>query len=72
MALFSESSARVLVSVPAALADAFTTRCAEAGLPCHRLGTVEKTDTLEIAGIPALPLTELREAWEATLPALFD
>ncbi|MCT2585975.1 phosphoribosylformylglycinamidine synthase subunit PurL [Actinophytocola gossypii] len=72
VALFSESSARVLVSVPADRADAFATRCAEAGLPAHRLGTVEPTETLEIAGIPALPLTELREAWEATLPALFD
>ena len=72
VALFSESSARVLVAVPAAEAPTFTDRCGDAGVPCHRLGTVEPGGTLEIEGLPALPLTQLREAWEATLPALFS
>jgi phosphoribosylformylglycinamidine synthase subunit PurL len=69
VALFSESSGRVLVAVPSA--EPFTTRCEEAGVPWHRLGTVASTGTVEIEGMPALPLTELREAWEGTLPALF-
>jgi phosphoribosylformylglycinamidine synthase subunit PurL len=69
VALFSESSARVLVTVPSEAA--FTARCDEAGVPWHRLGTVAPTGTMEIDGLPALELTELREAWEGTLPALF-
>ncbi|OLF13236.1 phosphoribosylformylglycinamidine synthase subunit PurL [Actinophytocola xanthii] len=71
VALFSESSARVLVAVPPAELDGFTARCTEADVPWRRLGTVGATDVLEIEGIPALPLPELRTAWEGTLPALF-
>ncbi|MGH3759514.1 phosphoribosylformylglycinamidine synthase subunit PurL [Actinophytocola sp.] len=68
-ALFSESSARVLVSVPPG-AD-LTDRCTSAGLPWTRLGTVEQTPDLVIEGLDPLPLAELRTVWEATLPALF-
>ncbi|GAB3433235.1 phosphoribosylformylglycinamidine synthase subunit PurL [Actinophytocola sediminis] len=71
VALFSESSARVLVCVPADQTEAFTARCADAEVPCHHLGTVTATEHVAIEGLPALPLTELRTAWEATLPALF-
>jgi phosphoribosylformylglycinamidine synthase len=71
VALFSESSARVLVALPAAETAAFVERCASAGLPLTRLGTVEPSDTLTIDGLAPLPLAELREVWEATLPALF-
>jgi phosphoribosylformylglycinamidine synthase len=69
VALFSESSARVLVSV--ADPDAFTARCAEAGLPWQRLGAVSATNSLRIEGVGELALAELREVWEGTLPALF-
>jgi phosphoribosylformylglycinamidine synthase len=69
VALFSESSARVLVSV--ANPDEFTARCDEAGLPWQRLGAVSATSALRIEGIGELALTELREVWEGTLPALF-
>ncbi|MGB3442938.1 MAG: phosphoribosylformylglycinamidine synthase subunit PurL [Actinophytocola sp.] len=69
VALFSESSARVLVSVPDT--DAFTARCDEAGLPWQRLGAVSETSSLRIEGIGELSLTELAEVWEGTLPALF-
>ncbi|OLF09491.1 phosphoribosylformylglycinamidine synthase II [Actinophytocola xinjiangensis] len=71
VALFSESSARVLVAVPESGTAAFTARCAEAGVPCHRLGTVEAAGALAIEGLADLPLDELRTAWEGTLPALF-
>jgi phosphoribosylformylglycinamidine synthase subunit PurL len=69
VALFSESSARVLVSVPNP--DEFTTHCDEAGLPWQRLGLITDTTTIRIEGIGELPLDEVREVWEATLPALF-
>jgi phosphoribosylformylglycinamidine synthase subunit PurL len=69
VALFSESSARVLVSVPDP--DAFTARCDAAGLPWQRLGMVSATDTLRIEGVGELALPELAEVWEGTLPALF-
>ncbi len=69
VALFSESSGRVLVAV-ANVAE-FTSRCTERGLPWTRLGTVEATGSLEIEGLEPLPLTELATVWEATLPALF-
>jgi len=69
VALFSESSARVLVSVsdPAA----FTARCDAAGLPWQRLGAVSAESSLRIEGVGDLPLAELSEVWEGTLPALF-
>jgi phosphoribosylformylglycinamidine synthase subunit PurL len=69
VALFSESSARVLVSVPPE--SDFVSRCTAAGLPWTHLGTVSESDELAIEGLDPLPLPELRTAWEATLPALF-
>jgi phosphoribosylformylglycinamidine synthase len=70
VALFSESSARVLVSV--ANPDELTARCDAAGLPWQRLGQVADTTSLRIEGVGELALAELREVWEGTLPALFS
>jgi phosphoribosylformylglycinamidine synthase len=69
VALFSESSGRVLVST--ADPDAFTARCTEAGLPWQRLGAVSAEAALRIEGVGELALTELSEVWEGALPALF-
>jgi phosphoribosylformylglycinamidine synthase len=69
VALFSESSARVLVSVPPG--SDLTDRCSAGGVPWTRLGTVSASPTLAIEGLAPLPLEELRTVWEATLPALF-
>ena len=69
VALFSESSARVLVSVPNP--DELTAHCDEVGLPWQRLGLVSETNELRIEGVGELALTELSAAWEGTLPALF-
>jgi phosphoribosylformylglycinamidine synthase len=76
VALFSESSARVLVSVPSG--SDFTDRCSAAGVPWTLLGTVSpsvspvsSSSSLEIEGLAPLPVAELRAVWEATLPALF-
>jgi len=72
VALFSESSARVLVAVPPTEAAAFTALCQEQNQPTHRLGTVtEDNALLHIDGLTDLPLDQLRTTWEATLPALF-
>jgi phosphoribosylformylglycinamidine synthase len=68
--LFAESAGRVLVTVAPEQAEELLARAAAANLPAQRLGTVGG-DVLAIEGVPALPLDELRTAWEGTLPALF-
>ena len=71
--LFSESSGRVLVAVPRTEELRFTEMCDARGLPWRKTGVVDpESKTLEIQGTATFPLTELREAWESTLPALFD
>jgi phosphoribosylformylglycinamidine synthase II len=68
--LFSESAGRALVSVPRSEELRFTEMCAARGLPCTRIGVTDGT-TLEIQDVLEVPLDELREAHERTLPALF-
>ena len=70
VALFSESAARAVVTVPAATADRYLELAAAQGVPAMRIGVVGG-DALEIAGVAALPLAELLAAHEATLPDLF-
>jgi phosphoribosylformylglycinamidine synthase II len=72
VALFSESTGRVLVSLaPDAEAD-LAALCAEAGIPLARLGAVTGAGGPELAvrGQFTLPLGQIREAWSATLPAV--
>ncbi|MGH3589376.1 MAG: AIR synthase-related protein [Pseudonocardia sp.] len=68
--LFSESAGRVLVTTAADRAEELRSRAASAGVPARELGTTGGA-ALAVDGIPELPLTALRAAWEATLPALF-
>lgn len=87
-ALFSESTARVLVAVPRSEEVRLVDLCTARGVPALRLGeTAEScspgagtpTDgadhvhgpAVEVQGIFTLPLTEAREAHEATLPHYF-
>ncbi|MDT7729157.1 MAG: phosphoribosylformylglycinamidine synthase subunit PurL [Actinomycetota bacterium] len=71
--LFSESSGRVLVAVPRSEELRFTEMCTARGLPWRRTGVVDPdSGTLEFQDITTFTLDELREPWEATLPALFD
>jgi phosphoribosylformylglycinamidine synthase subunit PurL len=70
VALFSESAARMLVTVAPEDLDVVLARAAEAGVPVSRLG-VTGGDALEIETLAPLGLSELREAWTSTLPALF-
>ncbi|MBL8926958.1 MAG: phosphoribosylformylglycinamidine synthase subunit PurL [Pseudonocardia sp.] len=71
VALFAESAGRVLVTVDPADADAVGARAKAAGVPVERLGATGG-GTLEIADVGTLDLTQLRAAWESTLPALFE
>jgi phosphoribosylformylglycinamidine synthase subunit PurL len=67
-ALFAESGARAVVTT--ADATAMRAAAAAAGVPVTELGTTGG-DTLSVEALVELPLAELREAWTATLPALF-
>jgi phosphoribosylformylglycinamidine synthase len=68
VALFSESAGRALVAVTD---DRLAQLCAERGVPVAQIGRASG-DALEIAGQFSVPLAELRQAHESTLPALFD
>ena len=74
VALFSETSGRVLVSVKPDAVDDLTALCDDIGIERHRLGAVGEPGanaTLAVTGQFSLPLTELREAWSGTLRAVF-
>jgi phosphoribosylformylglycinamidine synthase len=70
--LFSESTARALVTVAAADLDRLIALAGGHGVPLTRLGEVTADATLTVDGVLTVPLAELREAHEATLPRLFD
>jgi phosphoribosylformylglycinamidine synthase len=68
--LFSESAGRALVSVPRSEELRFTEMCSARDLPCTRIGVTDGS-ALDIQDLLDLPLDRIREAYEATLPALF-
>jgi phosphoribosylformylglycinamidine synthase subunit PurL len=70
-ALFSESAARALVSVTPGQEAKFAALCAANETPATVLG-VTGGPTLAIEATFEVPLADLRQAWEATLPALFS
>ena len=70
VALFSESVARAVVSVPADGVDDLLARASSYGVPVTRLGTTGG-DALAVADAFEVSVDELRAAHEATLPALF-
>lgn len=70
--LFSESAGRVLVAVPRSEETRFTRMCTARELPWVRIGVVDQgSDSIEVQGQFTVPLAELREAHEGTLPKLF-
>ncbi|WP_067647331.1 phosphoribosylformylglycinamidine synthase subunit PurL [Nocardia harenae] len=72
VALFSESAGRVLVAVPRSEETRFSKMCEARGLPAVRIGVVDQgSDSVEVQGQFSVPLTELRAAFEGTLPRLF-
>ena len=68
--LFSESTARAVVAVPRSEEMRFTDMCAARNQPATRIGVVDG-EALELQGHFTIPLAELRETHERTLPALF-
>jgi phosphoribosylformylglycinamidine synthase len=67
--LFSESAGRAVVAVPCSEEPRFTEMCGARGLPATRIGIVDG-DALEVQGQFSVPLSELRSAYEGTIPAL--
>ncbi len=71
--LFSESTARALVSVRKGHEAAFAALASEREVPCSALGTVRAAASdLSVDNVFEISLDELREAHTGTLPALFD
>ena len=75
VALFSESSARVLVAVPRTEELRFTEMCTMRRQPWAKVGVVDADNPdgkfLDVQDVARIPLEELRKAWEGTLPAIF-
>ena len=70
VALFSESSARVIVSVPVADEQRLMTLAGRHGVPVVALGDTGG-DALSVTDQFDLELARVRDAWTATLPAVF-
>jgi phosphoribosylformylglycinamidine synthase subunit PurL len=73
VALFSESTGRVIVSVPRAEEARFTDMCGARELPHTCIGVVDILGgALDIQGQFDVSLRELRAAWSALLPQSFE
>ncbi|WP_127473675.1 phosphoribosylformylglycinamidine synthase subunit PurL [Microbacterium sulfonylureivorans] len=75
-ALFSESTGRVIVSVPREDDVKFRGLCEGRGYPVLRIGVTDAAadgdaPALEVQGLFTVPLSELRDLSNATLPAAF-
>ncbi|MGH3308944.1 MAG: AIR synthase related protein, partial [Nocardioides sp.] len=66
--LFAESAARAIVTVPEAGAERLSALAARHGVPLTRIGTTGGPD-LTVEGEFTVSLSEVREAWSATLPS---
>ena len=70
--LFSESSARILVAVPRTEESRFVSMLDARSMPWTRIGVVDQgSDAVEVQDQFVIPLAELRETFEGTLPKLF-
>jgi phosphoribosylformylglycinamidine synthase len=71
--LFSESTGRAIVSVPRTEEVRFTDMCTARGLPHQRIGVVDLlVPELDIQGLFAVSLRELRSAWSSVFPRRFE
>ncbi|MGH3503439.1 MAG: AIR synthase-related protein, partial [Nocardioidaceae bacterium] len=73
--LFSESTARVVVAVSCDAEVRFADLCAESGFPHQWVGVTDGAGpdaVVEVQDAFSVSLAELRAAWSATLPAVFD
>ncbi|MDX3003756.1 phosphoribosylformylglycinamidine synthase subunit PurL [Kribbella solani] len=69
--LFAESAGRVVVAVPRTEEVRFTDMCTARRFPHTKIGVITG-DTLDVQDQFEVPLTELRTAWSATLPAVLN
>ncbi|MDT0548538.1 MULTISPECIES: phosphoribosylformylglycinamidine synthase subunit PurL [Streptomyces] len=67
--LLSESAGRAVVAVPRSEELRFNDMCGARGLPAARIGVVDG-DAIDVQGQFSIPLAELKEAHEATIPGL--
>ena len=70
-ALFSESTGRVIVTVPREDDVKFQGLCEGRGYPVLRIGVTDTVSDLEVTGLFKISASELRERSQATLPAAF-
>ncbi|MGO1920860.1 MAG: phosphoribosylformylglycinamidine synthase subunit PurL [Microbacterium sp.] len=70
-ALFSESTGRVIVTVPREDDVKFRGLCEGREYPVLRIGVTDTVDDLEVTGLFTVSASELRSASQATLPAAF-
>ncbi len=75
-ALFSESTGRVIVTVPREDDVKFRGLCEGRGYPVLRIGVTDPAAdgdeaALEVQGLFTVPLAELRDLSQGTLPAAF-
>ena len=69
VALFSESAARAVVSLPGSNVEEFEALCAERGVAVSRLGEVTGEPELEFVGQFTVGLGEAESVWMAPIPA---
>jgi len=72
VALFSESTGRAIVAVPRSEEVRFTDMCSARGFPHARIGVTDGSGPdalLDVQDLFSVPLTDVRAAWSATLPA---
>jgi phosphoribosylformylglycinamidine synthase subunit PurL len=75
VALFAESGGRAVVAVGPDEEDRFTALCSTRSFAHVRIGVTQgrgQDAVLEVQDLFRLPLSELRAAWAATLPAAFS
>jgi phosphoribosylformylglycinamidine synthase subunit PurL len=72
VALFSESTARALVTVGQDDLERLLAAAQDAGVPASVLGEVTGEASLTVTDVLTVPLADLRHASESTLPTLFD
>jgi phosphoribosylformylglycinamidine synthase len=71
-ALFSESQARVIVSVGREDDVKFQSLCEARGVPVLRIGVTDKSSqAIDIKDLATFELNKVREGWAKTLPELF-
>ncbi|MBD0292221.1 MAG: phosphoribosylformylglycinamidine synthase subunit PurL [Jiangellaceae bacterium] len=73
--LFGESTARAIVAVPRSEEVRFTDMCIARRFSHQRIGVVDDgagSPALDVQGLFSVPLDELRDAFERTLPGLYD